>query len=60
MKVGLAAKRDGQVDLPERVRLHSWDHAIEGRAHWAEFRLGVARGVEGVDIEDVEAATSIH
>ena len=33
---------------------------MEGRAHWAEFQPGDAHGVEGVDVEDVEAAASIH
>ena len=33
---------------------------MEGRARQAEFRLGDAHGVEGVDVEDVEAAASIH
>ena len=59
-EVGSVAERDGQVDLPERVCLHPWDHAMEGRPHGAELRLGDAHGVEGVDIEDVEAVTSIH
>ena len=59
-EVGSVAKCDGQVDLPERVRLRSRDHAVEGRAYWAEFRPGDAHGVEGVDVEDVEAATSVH
>ena len=33
---------------------------MEGRAHWVEFRPGDAHGVEGVDVEDVEATTSVH
>ena len=33
---------------------------MEGRARWAEFRSGDVHGVEGVDIEDVEAAASVH
>ena len=28
---------------------------MEGRAHWAEFQPGEVHGVEGVDVEDVEA-----
>ena len=32
---------------------------MEGRAR-AELRLGDAHGVEGVDIENVEAAASVH
>ena len=27
---------------------------------WVEFRTGDAHGVEGVDVEDVEAAASVH
>ena len=33
---------------------------MEQRAHWAELRPGDAHGVEGVDVEDVEAAASVH
>ena len=33
---------------------------MEGRAHWAELQLGDAHGVEGVDVENVEPATSVH
>ena len=33
---------------------------MEGRARWAVFPPGDAHGVEGVDIEDVEAAASVH
>jgi len=33
---------------------------MEGRAHWAELRPGDAHGVEGGDVENVEATTSIH
>ena len=33
VEVGSVAKRDRQVDLPERVRLCPRDHAVEGRAH---------------------------
>ena len=59
-EVGSVAKRDGQVDLPEWVCLRSWDHPMEGRACQAELQLGDAHGVEGVDVEDVEATASIH
>ena len=59
-EVGLVVKRDGQVDLPERVCLRPQDHAVEGRAHWAELQLGDVHGVEGVNVEDVEAAASVH
>ena len=33
---------------------------MEGRAHWAELRPRDAHGVEGVDVENVEAAASVH
>ena len=33
---------------------------MEGRARRAELRPGDAHGVEGVDIENVEAAASVH
>ena len=33
---------------------------MEGRAHWAKLRPRDAHGVEGVDVEDVEAAASVH
>ena len=33
---------------------------MEGRAHRSELRPGDAHGVEGVDVEDVEAAASVH
>ena len=33
---------------------------MEGRSRQAELRSGDAHGVEGVDVEDVEAAASIH
>ena len=59
-KVGSIAKCDGQVNLLEWVRLCPWDHAMEGRARWAEFGSRDVHGVEGVDVEDVEAAASIY
>ena len=58
-EVGSVTKHDGQVDLPEWVCLRSQD-TVEGRAHWSELQPGDAHGVEGVDIEDVEASLSIH
>ena len=33
---------------------------MEGRARRVEFRLGDAHGIEGVDVEDVDAAVSVH
>ena len=33
---------------------------MEGRAHWAELRPGDAHGVEGVNVENVEATASVH
>jgi len=33
---------------------------MEGRAHWVDFRPRDAHGVEGVDVEDVEATASVH
>ena len=33
---------------------------MEGRPRQAEFQPGYAHGVEGVGVEDVEAAASIH
>ena len=33
---------------------------MEWIAHWALLRLGDAHGVEGVDVENVEAAASVH
>ena len=33
---------------------------MEGRAHWAELRPGDAHGIGGVDVENVEAAASVH
>ena len=33
---------------------------MEGGAHQAELRSGDAHGVEGVDVQDVEAAPPIH
>ena len=33
---------------------------MEGRAHRSELRPGDAHGVEGVDVEDVEATASVH
>ena len=33
---------------------------MEGRARWAEFRPGDVHGIEGVDVENVEAAASVH
>ena len=56
----MVTKCDGQVDLLERVRLRPRDHAVEGRAHRAELRSGDAHGVEGVNVENVEAVAFIH
>ena len=33
---------------------------MEGRAHGIELRLGDAHGVEGVNVQNVEAAASIY
>ena len=33
---------------------------MEGRAHWVELQPGDAHGVEGGDVENVEAIASIH
>ena len=33
---------------------------MEGRAHWAKLQPRDAHGVEGVNIEDVEATASVH
>ena len=33
---------------------------MEGRTRKAEFRPGDTHGIEGVDVEDVEATASIH
>ena len=33
---------------------------MKGRTRKAEFRLGNGHGIEGVNVEDVEAATSVH
>ena len=33
---------------------------MEGRARRSEFRPGDAHGIEGVDVEDVEAAASVY
>ena len=33
---------------------------MEGGAHRAELRSGDAHGIEGVDVQDVEAAPSVH
>ena len=60
MEVGSFAIRDVQIDLPEWVCLRSWDHPMEGRTRKAEFRPRDAHGIEGVDVEDVEAAASVH
>ena len=54
-EVGSVTKHDGQVDLPKWVRLCPRDHTMEGRAHGMELQLGDVHGIEGVDIEDVEA-----
>ena len=40
--------------------LRSRDHPVKGRTRKVEFRPGDAHGIEGVDIENVEAAASIH
>ena len=58
-KVGSAAKRDGQIDLPE-VCLRSQDYPVEGGARRAEFRLGDVQGIKGVDVQDVEATATVH
>ena len=33
---------------------------MEVRAHWVELQSGDAHGVEGVDVENVDAAASVH
>ena len=33
---------------------------MEGGTRWVEFKQGDAHGIEGVNVEDVEAAASVH
>ena len=33
---------------------------MEGRAHWVELRPGDVHGIEGVDVENVKSAASVH
>jgi len=33
---------------------------MERRAHWAKLRPGDTHGIEGVDVEDIETAASVH
>ena len=42
------------------VSLCPWDHVVEGRAHLVELQSGDAHGIEGVDVENVKAAASVH
>ena len=60
VEVGLAAECDGQIDLSERVCLRSQDYLVEGGARQADLRSGDVHGIEGVDVEDVEAVASVH
>ncbi|KAK8459837.1 hypothetical protein SEVIR_2G221866v4 [Setaria viridis] len=58
--VGRGPESDGQVDLPERHRLFSRHDAVEWRLAGAEAGAVNPHSVEGLGVEDVEAAASIH
>ena len=49
-----------KVRTSERKLARSGVDAVEGRTHSADLQPGDAHGIEGVDVEDIEAATSIH
>ena len=59
-EVGFAAESDRQVDVADRVRLHAWRDAVEGKEERPQAGSRDPHGFQGVDVEDVEAAASVH
>ena len=59
-KVHRAPEGDGQVDLPEGYRSMPGDDTVERRARRPDPQAVDAHGIEGLGVEDVEAAASVH
>ena len=60
VEVGFAAKRNRQVNVADRVCLHARQDAIEGEEGFPQAASWDSHGFQGVDVEDVEAAASVH
>ena len=58
--VGGSAETDGKVDASDGSRVLPWHDAMEGGNVTLEPRPVDLQELQGIDVEDVEAATSIH
>ena len=58
--VGGSAKADGKVDAPEGSCALPWHDAVEGCDVASEPRPVDLQELQGVGVEDVEAAASVH
>ena len=59
-EVGRRAKTDRQVDSTYRQRLLPWYDTMEAARAWLELRPFDAEEVEGLEVDDVQAAAAIH
>jgi len=59
-KVGCRAKTDRQVDSTYRQRLLPWYDTMEAAYAWLELHPLGAEEVEGLEVDDVQAAAAIH
>ena len=59
-EVGFAAKRDRQVDVADRVCLHARQDNVEGEEGFPQAVSRDSHVFQGVNVEDVEAAASVH
>jgi hypothetical protein len=59
-KVGLIPEGDRYVDLPKRFSLFPWHNTVERCPGRSDTRPVDARGIERLDVYDVEVATSVH
>ena len=60
MVVGGGAEADGKVDAPDGSRALPWYDAVEGGDAALEPRPVDLQELQGIDVEDVEAAASVH
>jgi len=59
-EIGRIPECYGQVDLPERYRLLPWHEAMKRSLRGSKAHSVDPHGVEGVDVEDVQATASVH
>ena len=55
-----AAKQDVDLALAHRGAGQSWNYAMESRVSWLQHVRSYAKGMHGVPVHDVNAATIVH